>query len=127
MTPELGLCFLSTPYTKTADIDRAFQQAAHIAAKLSKAGLTVFSPIAHSHSLARCAGLDHRDPAVFAALNNKMLKHAEVLIVVLMEGWQDSDGVKEEVAFFERAHKPIFDCDPLTLMMTRRYARVAAE
>lgn len=120
MSVSLGLCFLSTPYTKTPNIDRAFEQAAMIAAHLSRSGLTVFSPIAHSHSLARCAGLDHRDPAVFAALNKKMLQHSEVLIVVLMEGWSESDGVKEEVAFFERAHKPIFDCDPLTLVMTRR-------
>ncbi len=124
---DSALVYLATPYTLTPSIERAFEQACQIAARLSMSGLTVFSPIAHSVTLAKVAGLDHRDPAVFAALNNKMLRHAEVLIVVLMEGWQDSDGVKEEVAFFERAHKPIFDCDPLTLMMTRRYARIAAE
>jgi hypothetical protein len=117
---NLGLCYLATPYTLTADIERAFHQAACIAANLSKSGLTVFSPIAHSHSLAKCAGLDHRDPAVYEALNQKMLELSQILIVVRMEGWQRSDGVRKEVAFFEAAHKPIFDCDPITLVMTRR-------
>ena len=116
----LGLAYLATPYSKQPDIDRAFQQAAKIAAHLSQSGLTIFSPIAHSHPLVRAAGLDHRDPAVYAALNARMLDHCEILIVVTMEGWHESEGIAEEIAFFERMHKPIFDCDPLTLVMKRR-------
>jgi hypothetical protein len=115
-----GLTYLATPYTLTPDIDRAFQQAARVAAHLSLAGITVFSPIVHSHPLVRAAGLDHRNPAVYAALNARMMDHCNVLVVVLMEGWHLSDGIKEEVAFFERTHKPIYDCYPVSLLMVRR-------
>lgn len=115
-----GIAYLCTPYTRQPNIDRAFQQAALIAARLSRAGITIFSPIAHSHPMVRAAGLDHRDPAVYAKLNAKMLDVCNVLIVVHLEGWQESDGMREEIEFFERNHKPIYDCDPLTLRMTRR-------
>jgi hypothetical protein len=117
---NIGLCYLATPYALTADIERAFQQAANIGGKLCKSGLTVFSPISHSHPMARYAGLDHRDPAVFESINQRMLEFCDILIVVQMEGWQRSDGVRREIAFFEATHKPIFDCDPITLVMTRR-------
>src|ERR1700690_2249811 len=99
MTLDLGLCYIASPYSKVADIDRAFQQVARVAAQLAKSGLTIFCPIAHSHPLVRALGLDHRDPAVYAALNAKMLDSCNVLIVVRLEGWQDSDGIREEVEF----------------------------
>jgi nucleoside 2-deoxyribosyltransferase len=120
---NMGLIYLATPYSKMADIDRAFEQAARVAAKLSLAGMTVFAPIAHSHPMVRAAGLDHRNPAVYAALNRRMLCFCDVLVIVLMEGWRESDGIKEEFDFFEAAHKPIYDCDPFTLRMMRRSHR----
>lgn len=119
MTPT-GFAYIATPYTKTQNLDRAFTQAARIAADLSLMGLTVFSPIAHGHALAAARNLDPKNPAVFDRLNKQMLDLCEVLIVVQMEGWSESDGVAEEVAFFERMHKPIFDCDPVTLNMVKR-------
>jgi hypothetical protein len=119
MTP-LGLAYVATPYTLMPDLDRAFQQAARVAAHLAKSGLAIFAPIVHSHPLVRAGNLDHRDPAVYAALNEKMLKECSVLIVVQMEGWHESQSVKEEIAYFESMHKPIFDCDPVTLVMKRR-------
>ena len=117
---QLGLCYIASPYTLTPDIDRAFQQVARVTAHLAKTGMAVFSPIVHSHPLVRAGNLDHKDPAVYAALNAKMLEICSVLIIVLLEGWQESDGIREEVAFFEAAHKPIFECDPFTLVMKRK-------
>lgn len=121
--PDGNVAYLATPYTLRPDIDRAFQQASRIAAHLSLAGITIFSPIAHSHPMVRAAGLDHTNPAIYAALNKKMLDVCAYLIVVQMDGWQDSDGMREEIEFFERMHKPIYDCDPLTLTMKRREPR----
>lgn len=120
MTP-FGLCYLATPYTRfPGGIDRAFREAARIAAHLNLAGVKAFSPIAHGHVLAKVSGLDPTDPAVFAKLNEAMLAHCGVLIVAQMDGWADSDGVREEIAYFERYIKPIYDLDPASLIMTRR-------
>jgi hypothetical protein len=84
------------------------------------AGITCFSPIAHGHAIARCSGIDPKNPAVFDRLNKRMLDVCNALIVVQMEGIHESDGVKEEIAFFERNHKPIWDCDPQTMRLTKR-------
>jgi Domain of unknown function (DUF1937) len=119
MTPD-KLCYIASPYTRTPNIDLAFEQIARITAQLSISGLTAFSPIVHGHSMVRAANLDHTDPAAFAALNKKMLHISDILIVVWMEGWNQSTGVKEEIAYFESMHKPIYDYDPVTLVMKRR-------
>lgn len=118
-----GIAYLATPYSRMPDIDRAFQQASRIAAHLSLSGITLFCPIAHSHPMVRAAGLDHRNPAVFAALNKFMLDKCASLIVVHMDGWRESDGMREEIEFFERTHKPIFDMeDPASFTMKQRRA-----
>jgi hypothetical protein len=124
VTPS-GLCYLATPYSLTESIDRAFGRACRVAAHLNMAGITCFSPIAHGHAIARCAGIDPKNPAVFDRLNKHMLDICPVLIVVLMEGWRQSDGIKEEVAFFEKMHKPIYDCDPQSLRLTPRKEAVS--
>jgi hypothetical protein len=124
MTPP-GLCYLATPYTLTESIDRAFGRACRVAAHLDMAGLTVFSPIAHGHAIARATAINPKNPATYDRLNKRMLDLCDILIVVQMEGWMESEGIKDEIEFFERMHKPIYDCDPVTLTLTRRWSEAA--
>jgi Domain of unknown function (DUF1937) len=116
-----GIAYLGSPYSKRVDLDRAFRHIARIGGMLSAAGIPLFCPIAHSHSLAWWAGVDPKNPAIYEALNDKMQDVCSVLIVTQMDGWSDSDGLSKEIEFFERTHKPIYDCDPITLIMTRRH------
>lgn len=121
------LCYLGTPYTNfPGGIDKAFHQASRIAAHLSLAGLTIFCPIAHGHALGRAAGLDPKNPAVFERINKGILRISNVLIVAQMDGWRNSDGLREEIEHFELQHKPIYDLDVATLFMTRRREKEAA-
>jgi hypothetical protein len=119
MNPN-DLAYLATPYSKMSDLNKAFRQAARIAAHLSFAGLKIFCPIAHAHALARASGIDPKNPALFAKLNEEMLHVCAVLVVAQMDGWTESDGVREEIDYFELHHKPIYDLDPASLLMERR-------
>lgn len=117
---EAPLAYLATPYTKyEAGIEQAFIDAAKLAAKLLHAGVNVYSPITHTHPLAIYGGLDPLDHSIWLPFDEAMMKASTVLIVALMDGWRESKGVKHEIEFFDRAKKPIYWCDPVTLMLMR--------
>lgn len=117
----VGLAYLATPYTRyPAGIERAFTDAAKLAARLLHAGVKVYSPIAHTHPLAVYGDLDPLDHSIWLPFDEAMMAKADVLIVARMEGWAASKGIAHEIQYFADRHKPIFDLDPVTLTMTRR-------
>ena len=119
--PPDALCYLATPYSKyAAGIDRAFIDAAKLAALLLRAGLKVYSPIAHTHPLAIHGKLDPFDHSTWLPFDHAMMKACDVLLVAHMDGWQESHGIAEEIKYFAAAGKPIFDLDPQTLVMAKR-------
>jgi hypothetical protein len=124
---SIGLAYLATPYTKyPLGIERAFIDAAALAAQLMRACVKVYSPIAHTHPLAVHGHIDPLDHAIWLPFDEAMMAAADVLIVARMEGWRESKGIAHEVEFFERAGKPIFDLDPGSLILMRRRAEVSA-
>jgi len=115
------LAYLATPYSKYPDgIERAFVDAAKLAARLMQSGVKVYSPIAHTHPLAIHGNIDPLDHDIWLPFDEAMLSVCGTLIVAHLLSWETSKGIAHEVAFFEKAGKPIFDCNPLTLRMTRR-------
>lgn len=115
------LVYLATPYTNYAGgHDAAFRDACRLAARLVPAGIFVYSPIAHSHVVAHFGALDKTDMGIWGLHNAAMVKRFDVLAVGQLPGWDTSAGIADEVAAFVKAGKPIYDLDPLTLLMTRR-------
>lgn len=115
------LCYLATPYTRyPGGQDIAFEHAAVLAARLLRHGITVYSPIAHTHPIATLGGIDPMDHAIWLPFDKVMMERCDVLLVAHMEGWQESFGIAEEIKFFEAERKPIFDLDPMRLTFTRR-------
>lgn len=49
-----------------------------------------------------------------------MMTRTDALLVAHLPGWEESYGVAEEIKFFERAGKRIFDLDPASLEMQER-------
>lgn len=116
-----GVAYLATPYSKyPGGIHKAFAHAAALAARLFAAGVKVYSPIAHTHALADHSALDPLDHSIWLPFDEAMMAAASSIVVAHMDGWQDSNGIAFEIGVFERAGKPIFDCDPETLVITRR-------
>lgn len=116
------LAYLASPYSNL-DLVNAWIDASVIAGRLLRSGVRVFSPIAHAHAIAlHCQDIDPLDHAFWLPICEAFMERCDVLIVAHMEGWQESKGIAHEVAFFERARKPIFDLpDITTINMVRRH------
>lgn len=105
-----GYVYLATPYTKYPHgISIAYQDALHAAGALNAAGVSVFSPIVHSHHIAaRCHGVPApEERAKWMRLNYPMMASAGACVVVEMEEWDLSTGVAAEIGFFVGARKPV--------------------
>lgn len=109
--PE-ALAYVATPYSKYAGgIDAAAREAERNAGFLDRHGLKVFSPIAHSHALARGGGTDPLDAQYWLGRDKWFIDRADALVVVKMDGWDQSVGVAHEIQKF--AGRPIFMMDPV--------------
>jgi hypothetical protein len=109
----MSLWYCASPYSRyPGGIQRAYEDVSREAALLIKAGLRVYCPIAMTHSLALEGGIDPFAHELWMACDRPMMHAAKGLIVVMLEGWEDSRGVKEEIAYFRSAKKPIHYMTP---------------
>jgi len=103
-----GFWYVGTPYSRFPDgIERAFRAACISVAELIRAGVSVFSPIAHSHPVAFYGKIDPRDHDIWLPADAPLMKAAGGLIVVTLPTWRDSVGLMHEIKVFEAAEKPV--------------------
>ena len=109
----MSYLYLATPYARYPDGHHAaFVEACKQAAILTKAGLPVFSPIAHSHPLALHGEIANTDHDFWMNVDRPMMDAAHGIIVCMMKGWIESHGMKYEIQTFERAGKPVYYMAP---------------
>jgi hypothetical protein len=107
-----GWKYLATPYSKhPAGVDAAHAEACAIAARLFKMGMLVYSPIAHTHAIAKTGGLDLGFEQ-WAAFDEAMIAASDGMVVAMMDGWQDSTGIAAEIVICKRLGKPVQYLDP---------------
>lgn len=105
--------YLATPYTKyPRGLDAAYAEACGHAAWLISKGVPVFSPIAHTHGIAEQSDVDAKDGNYWLKADEPFMANAKGIIVVKMEGWDESAGVKHEIEYFQREGRPIVYLDP---------------
>jgi len=109
--------YVGSPYTRYPDGKASgFYIACVETARLLKAGVPVFSPIAHSHVVATAGNMSLGDDAASHAawlkLDELMMAPARGLIVLRMNGWEESVGLKHEIEFFQARSKPIVMMTP---------------
>ena len=92
------MIYLASPYSHPdpAVVERRFEAACQTAAALIRHGKTVFSPIAHSHSICRY-GLPG-DWQFWQHHDREYLDTCDEVVVLKLEGWQESQGVQAEIA-----------------------------
>lgn len=105
-----GLVYLASPYTHR-DMgvqEQRYREVCRVAGELMRAGVKVFSPIAHSHPIAQVAVLPgHWD--FWQAQCIDMIERCDCVLVLMLPGWNASRGIHEEVAFaFKRGMKVWF-------------------
>lgn len=105
--------YLASPYTKYPDgMQAAYDTVLANAQELFANGWTIFSPIVHFHPLSARLPLDKMtDSDYWFEVNLPYMLSASGLVVLKMDGWEESAGVSREIAEFRRQHKPIMWLD----------------
>jgi len=102
------MIYLPSRYSAPAPDVRGerFRAACQVAAEMLKAGMSVFSPIAHSHAIAEQG--DARDTWEFwRRVDLEFLARCDELVVLKLDGWRHSRGVQAEVATARKLGKPV--------------------
>lgn len=103
-----GFVYLASPYSRyVGGTENAFRESAEATALLVKAGYKVFSPIVHSHIVAHAGNFDPLDCAMWLDQDEPFMEAAAGIVVLMLEGWQDSVGVSHEINRFAAMKKPI--------------------
>ena len=121
---SVPLIYLATPYSRyPMGYKVAYYDACRLSADLLRAGLNVFSPIAHSHAISTHGHIDPLDHEFWMAADKAFMAKADALLIGRLDGWDRSTGVTMEMAVFRAANKPIYHVDPATLeVVTERAA-----
>lgn len=117
-----GFVYLASPYSKlaaTVGLDEAARIVALAAGALMEEGAVVFSPIVHGHAVATAYEFDKLDQSFWMAQCYPIAKRANLCVVLQMDGWATSEGVKAEVEFFRSRLTPVLHVEPSQLIPAR--------
>lgn len=105
--------FVSTPFRLfPLGHAAAYRLACEETARLLKAGIGAFSPIAHGQGLSDFGGIDPIDNDIWMTINSPMMDAACGIIVVEAESWSISQGMAAEIDYFESHGKPVIAMTP---------------
>ena len=93
--------YLACPYSHDDPVvcEERFQKVSKLAAELCRAGILIFSPISHSHPLARYGGLPG-DWGYWEKVDTVFLSVCGIMVVYMHDGWETSTGVTHEKALW---------------------------
>lgn len=105
--------YLGSPYSKyPTGLYDAFFQACRARGLLVRAGILCFCPVVHSHNVAEICGMDPRSHAIWMPSERPIMEAAMGLIVLKLEGWDESVGLAEEIDFFREKNLPVVYMEP---------------
>jgi hypothetical protein len=115
-SPDPGFWYLATPYRSfSGNIIEAATEACKQAALLSDEGISVFSPIVHSHNIAYYTKLLSHASANWVDLDMPMVRAARGVIVCMLPGWEQSAGIHRECNEAIKLGKPVIHMTPDTI------------
>lgn len=107
------LTYLASPYSHpdpSVRIQR-FLAACKFTAKLMLEGHLVFAPIPATHPMAELEDLP-TDWTFWERLDREMISHCYKVIVLKLDGWQESKGVAAEIKIAKDLGLPVEYSDP---------------
>lgn len=121
------MIYLASPYSSPSAVVRRcrYWEACRAAASLIRSGHVVFSPIVHSHPL-----VEHGLPLDWTwweRIDREFLVRCDEVIVLTLDGWEQSLGVAAEIRLAEELGKPVRYLEPEDAACATTLARVASE
>lgn len=112
--------YIATPYN---DPDPAvcrarFEAVTRYAAHLVKSGLTVYSPITHSHPMAEALPSLGLGWTHWQRHDMAYIPMCAAIHVLMLPGWKESTGVQAEIVIFKEAGKPVLYVNPVYVAAT---------
>jgi len=110
------MIYLASPYSHPDPlvVEDRYQKALKIVAEYAQLKIAVYSPIVHWHVVAKRYELP-TDAAFWAGLNETMLKRCSKLVVLAIDGWNESLGVQQEYDWALELGLPISFIKPDTV------------
>lgn len=120
------MIYLASPYSHPDPSvrEQRFRAACRAAVALLHAGRVVFSPIAHSHPLAQ-----HGLPGnwqFWERYDRAFLERCDEVVVLMLDGWQESVGVQAEIRIARELGKPVRYLAPDLAPVSPPFAHVAS-
>ena len=109
----LPVSYLASPYADPDEAvrERRYEEVSQVVVKMLRAGRVVFSPIACNHPLVGFGvptGWDFWGP-----IDTAMIAICSEVVVLKLDGWEESEGIKLEIEFAEKIGKPVRYMDPV--------------
>lgn len=115
--------YLASPYSHPSATARAvrFAWVRDACAEAFRLGIPIFSPITHWHPIATSIRDFPTDFESFKVQNDAMLLSAGWVVVLTLEGWEESKGVRYELDLAEANKMPIIFWDHLQPLSSLKY------
>lgn len=110
MSKDKGFVYLAQPYTNPDPDVIAYrvEQGFKATAKLMNEGHLVFAPIVHTHELGKFVDPElSKQHDFWMRQDIAILRHASELVILTLEGWEQSKGVAQEILVAEVCMIPI--------------------
>lgn len=100
------MIYLASPYStgEGGNMEDRYRAARIATEVMLLEGLVVFSPIVYGRRMEKSIGTNYH---VWKKLNDNMIRKADMVFVLMLEGWEKSAGVKHEISLASRLGKPI--------------------
>src|SRR5262249_22256173 len=105
--------------------EQRFREACRATAALLRQGHSVFSPVVHSHPLV-AYGLP-TGWAFWQRYDREMLARCDEVMVLMLDRWEDSVGVREEIRIARQMGKPVRYAAPGLASVSPTLAHAASE
>lgn len=108
--------YIASPYSHRDNYQQTLRYLAalQITASLMNEGYLVYSPVVYGHTFKEKFGLDGTWSR-WGALDTILVSAFDGIIVLMLEGWEDSYGVGQELLIAKRNRKLIYYYDPRSL------------
>ena len=104
------IVYLACPYTDRDPRVRRwrFHMATAAAATLVKRGVVVFSPVTMTHPMdVVLAGENTLGSEFWGKFDEAFMDKCSEMIILEIDGWDSSSGIRREIEFFKKSGKPI--------------------